>query len=645
MNRIFALVCVWICCIGISRGQEWKCVKTLIGHKSDVNTACFSPDNSKILTSSYDKSAKIWNSETGEIICTFQNSTYYTASFNPDGTQIVTTSWDKIEVWDLKNKNLFLTIKGHSSDVFYTMFSPDGTQIVTASNDKTAKIWDSKSGKLIITLSGHEEAVLSASFSPDGSQIVTASVDKTAKIWDSKSGNLLFTLNGHELGVISASYNSDGTQLVTTSWDKTTKIWDISTRSILYELNGHASVTKSSIFSSNGIKLVTASTDKTVKIWQFLSEQDLKSWRKNTLIENSNSKTWQFGNFLATHKGDYWAGEFKVWSEDKKQIKLKVYYEDAAKKPEIKLFSPANFHKCLEEEEQELRGFITARLQYEEQKRKEAEEAKRIALEQKQEAARQAAETARQRQAEAARAAQLKAASNKSTWKLGNKLCSNSGYQTMGVLDQWNEDKSQVKIKVIASETSTFEGESIQKNSLIWVSPKNFHTCLESEKQSYLNANALEEGNSGNSTSNKKSNSNELDAQMKVMAGKYARGLADKLAFKCRLTEYPRTTLSIHNVKKAIGTQTEFLVIECTIITREEGYASPNVYEGAFYVDMYGCNAFFFASKVDEKSFFGVLGGCSWQNVKDQEIDTKRSIYLNYPKAENGKFIFLECYE
>ncbi|MGO9475198.1 MAG: TIR domain-containing protein, partial [Rhodomicrobium sp.] len=149
------------------------------------------------------------------------------AAFSPDGARIVTASWDTTaRVWDAKSGQALLTLNGHDDVVLSAAFSPDGTRIVTASEDKTARIWDAKSGQALLTLKGHDDAVMSAAFSPDGARIVTASRDKTARIWDAKSGQALLTLQGHDGWVSSAAFSPDGARIVTASEDKTARLWD-----------------------------------------------------------------------------------------------------------------------------------------------------------------------------------------------------------------------------------------------------------------------------------------------------------------------------------------------------------------------------------------------------------------------------------
>ena len=68
------------------------------------------------------------------------------AAFSPDGKTVVTSSWDKTaKLWDAVSGACRATLSGHSNDVSAAAFSPDGKTVVTSSWDKTAKLWDTSS--------------------------------------------------------------------------------------------------------------------------------------------------------------------------------------------------------------------------------------------------------------------------------------------------------------------------------------------------------------------------------------------------------------------------------------------------------------------------------------------------------------------
>ena len=64
------------------------------------------------------------------------------AWFSEDGRRIVTGSWDHTaRLWDAVTGRETLTIKGLSQGVSSVAFSPNGKRIVMGSDDTTAKVW------------------------------------------------------------------------------------------------------------------------------------------------------------------------------------------------------------------------------------------------------------------------------------------------------------------------------------------------------------------------------------------------------------------------------------------------------------------------------------------------------------------------
>jgi WD40 repeat protein/serine/threonine protein kinase/TPR repeat protein len=250
----------------------------LSGHDDRVYCAAYSPDGTRIVTASQDKTARIWDARLGKQLAVLSGhgDLVRAAAYSPDGTRIVTASNDKTtRIWDARTGAQLAVLSGHSDIVESAAYSPDGTRIVTASLDKTARIWDARLGKQLAVFPGHDDRVYFAAYSPDGTRIVTASQDKTARIWDARSGKQLAVLSGHGNAVGFAEYSPDGARIVTTSQDKTTRIWDARTGAQLAVLSGHSDTVVSAAYSPDGTRIVTASLDKTARIWDARLEKQL----------------------------------------------------------------------------------------------------------------------------------------------------------------------------------------------------------------------------------------------------------------------------------------------------------------------------------------------------------------------------------
>jgi len=103
--------------------------------------------------------------------------------------RIATGSFDKTaKIWDSSSGECLNTLKGHQGEIVCLTFDPHANLLATGSMDNTAKLWDVETGKEYVTLKGHEAEVISLNFSAEGDRIITGSFDATAKIWDIRTG-------------------------------------------------------------------------------------------------------------------------------------------------------------------------------------------------------------------------------------------------------------------------------------------------------------------------------------------------------------------------------------------------------------------------------------------------------------------------
>ena len=103
-----------------------------------------------------------------------------------DGAYALSSSWDKtLRLWELSTGNTTRTFVGHTNDVLSVSFSADNRQIVSGSRDRTIKLWNTLGDcKFTITDKGHSEWVSCVRFSPNPQNpvIVSSGWDKLVKV-------------------------------------------------------------------------------------------------------------------------------------------------------------------------------------------------------------------------------------------------------------------------------------------------------------------------------------------------------------------------------------------------------------------------------------------------------------------------------
>ncbi|MEC4817515.1 MAG: WD40 repeat domain-containing protein [Scytonema sp. PMC 1069.18] len=158
-----------------------------------AHSLALSPNGDTLITGSYRK-IKVWRiiRYEGIIDCdpqllhSFSGHSHIVRSLavSTDGKILVSGSRDKtIKIWQLETGELIRTLKGHRDGVYAIALSPDGQIIASGSADKTIKLWHMETGELLATFTGHAHTVTAVAFTASGELLVSGSLDKTIKIW------------------------------------------------------------------------------------------------------------------------------------------------------------------------------------------------------------------------------------------------------------------------------------------------------------------------------------------------------------------------------------------------------------------------------------------------------------------------------
>ncbi|MBO4837752.1 MAG: TIR domain-containing protein [Lachnospiraceae bacterium] len=208
--------------------KSFRLVRTASGHMNKINYAGFSPNGEYIVTLN-DKTAMIWAGVRDRNIRLLgllhgHRRKICSVSFSHDGKRIVTSSRDKTaKIWDAESFRLIGTLEGYEKTVISADFSLDGEYIVAASEDNTVSIWDPNTCKKKSELYLPGVHLNTAVICPDGKTIATVSEDEndlplkqTVFVWDLKKRIMICMLN-HRCKVDSVAWSKDQKRIVTVS--------------------------------------------------------------------------------------------------------------------------------------------------------------------------------------------------------------------------------------------------------------------------------------------------------------------------------------------------------------------------------------------------------------------------------------------
>nr|MCU0357733.1 hypothetical protein [Cyclobacteriaceae bacterium] len=138
-----------------AQAQAPRIVINPMGHTGKVHNLLFTPDGNRLISISEDKSIRLWNAGTGELMKKFETmigdgfeGMLYASALSPNGKllavagyQVSSEQQNYIVIIDIDKGQQVATAIGHSNVIYSLSFSGSGKYLASGSADGLVKVW------------------------------------------------------------------------------------------------------------------------------------------------------------------------------------------------------------------------------------------------------------------------------------------------------------------------------------------------------------------------------------------------------------------------------------------------------------------------------------------------------------------------
>lgn len=139
--------------------NNWRLERTFEGHQHYIMSVNFNPkDPNTFASACLDRTVKVWSLSSPTPNYTLvahdvKGVNYVDYYPQADKPYLITSSDDKtIKIWDYQTKSCVATLEGHLANVSFAVFHPELPLIISGSEDGTVRFWNSNTFKLVKTV-------------------------------------------------------------------------------------------------------------------------------------------------------------------------------------------------------------------------------------------------------------------------------------------------------------------------------------------------------------------------------------------------------------------------------------------------------------------------------------------------------------
>ena len=140
---------------------------------ANPSSLAFSRDERRIAGAGFCGYADVWNARTGRLLRQVaEGGEVSNVDLNPDGSRLLVSSWDsRATIWDVATGRPLVNLIGHTRGISNAAFNPSGSLVLTTGLDHTIRVWNAHTGQQlrVLTFTDNQEEF---AFGSNGAQFV-----------------------------------------------------------------------------------------------------------------------------------------------------------------------------------------------------------------------------------------------------------------------------------------------------------------------------------------------------------------------------------------------------------------------------------------------------------------------------------------
>lgn len=260
-----------VCLVVFSGSVHAQKPLILEGHTNVISGVAFSADGKRVISSSWDKTLRIWDINNRTEIATLSGHRdwVFACSLSADGTRLISASQHAIRTWNpetFSEQNVQSPLGG--AVVNAVAVSADGSLVATGRRDGFTKLWQTGSKNPKASFGGFESWVSSVAIARDNKTLATGTRTGRIRLFDLTTNKERVVINGHaEQQLLALAINPACDTLASGGFDKTIRLWDLSTGKANGTLSGHKGIITAIAWSADGKLLATGERHGKIKLW------------------------------------------------------------------------------------------------------------------------------------------------------------------------------------------------------------------------------------------------------------------------------------------------------------------------------------------------------------------------------------------